>query len=59
MILTTETAMLIEQARILRTLASTFDHPTLKDDLLKLAQKCEALAKAKEVPTQADSSDIS
>ena len=42
---TTEVAMLIEQARILRTLASTFDHPAIREDLLKLAEKCEALAK--------------
>jgi hypothetical protein len=35
-----------EQARVLRTLASVEDHPFIKNDLFKLAQKCEELASA-------------
>jgi hypothetical protein len=41
-----EAMMLHEQARVLRTLASVADHPLIKDDLFKLAAKCEELASA-------------
>ena len=40
----TEAAILIEQARILRTLAPTFDHPVIRDDVLRLAETSEGLA---------------
>jgi hypothetical protein len=33
-----------EQARVLRTLAATFEIPTIREQLLALAEKCEALA---------------
>jgi hypothetical protein len=39
-----------EQAAILRRLAESFDVPALKNDLLKLAQRCEEMAA--EVATQ-------
>jgi len=35
-----------EQAEILRNLASSFDIPTIREELLALAKKCEALAEA-------------
>jgi hypothetical protein len=41
-----EATMLHEQARVLRTLASVADHPLIKSDLFKLAEKCEELASA-------------
>ena len=41
-----EVTMLHEQARVLRTLASIADHPLIRGDLLKLAEKCEELASA-------------
>src|ERR1700741_3402781 len=40
----TEAAILLEQARILRTLAPTFDHPIIRDDVLRLAETAEGLA---------------
>jgi hypothetical protein len=40
------TARLRTQARILRTLASTFDMPGTQEQLLALAARCEELAKA-------------
>lgn len=40
----TEAATLLEQARRLRDLAHKLDHPILKDDLLRLAERCEELA---------------
>jgi hypothetical protein len=33
-----------EQARVLRTLAATFEIPAIREQLLALAEKCEALA---------------
>ena len=33
-----------EQSAILRTLAESFDEPTIRADLLALAQRCERLA---------------
>ena len=41
-----EAIMLHEQARVLRTLASVTDHPIMKNDLLRLSEKCEELASA-------------
>jgi len=35
-----------EQAVILRNLASSFDIPTIREELLALARKCETLAEA-------------
>jgi len=40
----TEAARLLEQARRLRELAPGFDHPIIKDDVLRLAEQCEELA---------------
>lgn len=45
----TEVVMLREQARILRALASTFDDPVLRDDVLRLSETCEQLARAAEL----------
>ncbi len=39
--------MFTEQARILRSLAATFDVDTIKEDLLRLAKRCEDFARAK------------
>lgn len=33
-----------EQARVLRTLAASFDVPQIKEDLLELAERCDQLA---------------
>ena len=41
-----EAMTLREHARVLRTLASVADHPLIKGDLFKLAEKCEELASA-------------
>jgi hypothetical protein len=41
-------ARLREQATILRALAGTFDTPTIRDQLLDLAVRCDELAKAAE-----------
>jgi hypothetical protein len=40
----TEAATLLEQARRLRELARRFDHPIIKDDVLRLAERCAELA---------------
>ena len=40
----TDAVTLLEQARRLRELAPTFDHPIIKDDVLRLAEQCEELA---------------
>ena len=40
--------MLMEQARILRSLAATLDVAAMKEDLRRLAKKCEEIARAKE-----------
>lgn len=37
-----------EQASILRTLAKSFELPTLRGDLIALAKRCEALAEEAE-----------
>lgn len=51
----TEAATLLEQARRLRDLAPKLDRPILKDDLLRLAERCEELAEtAKTSAHQAD-----
>ena len=39
----TEAATLLEQARRLRELAFKLDHPIAKDDVLRLAERCEEL----------------
>ncbi len=46
--------MLMEQARVLRSLAATFDVQSMKEDLLRLAEKCEAFARAKEQQKETD-----
>jgi len=33
-----------EQADVLRAIAQTFDDPVIRGDLLRLAERCEALA---------------
>jgi hypothetical protein len=35
-----------EQAKVLRMLAASFDMPDIRDQLLAMAEKCEALAEA-------------
>jgi hypothetical protein len=40
----TEAATLFEQARRLRELALKLDQPIIKDDVLRLAERCEELA---------------
>jgi hypothetical protein len=40
----TRVGQLREQARILRTLAGSFDIPSIKEQLLALAARCEDLA---------------
>ena len=47
-------SMLIEQARILRSLATTFDECVIREDLRKLAEKCEALAKSVQASAEPD-----
>ncbi len=47
--------MFMEQARILRSLATTFDVDSMKADLLRLAKRCEEFARAKRAKDQADS----
>ena len=42
-------AALREQAKILRTLADSFDIPSIRDELVDLAKSCEALAATIEV----------
>ena len=44
----TRVGVLRERANILRTLAQSFDSPTLQADLLVLAKRCEELAHAAE-----------
>jgi hypothetical protein len=39
--------MFMEQARILRSLATTFEVDTMREDLLRLAKRCEDFALAK------------
>jgi hypothetical protein len=39
-----EAMLLREHARVLRKLASVEHHPRIKDDLNKVAEKCEELA---------------
>jgi hypothetical protein len=43
--------MLLEQARVLRRLAGTFDHPLIRHDLRRLAETCDKLAKGASAPT--------
>jgi hypothetical protein len=52
-----EAMMLHEQARVLRTLASVADHPLIKNDLFKLAEKCEELASAALTSTETYAED--
>ena len=40
----TDAATLLEQARRLRELSHRFDHPIIKDDVLRMAEQCEVLA---------------
>jgi hypothetical protein len=40
----TRVETLKEQIELLRRLATTFDTPSIKQDLLKLADRCECLA---------------
>ena len=54
----TELAMLVEQARILCSLASTFDHPAMREDLLNLAKRCEALARTKQASAQPEPGEV-
>ena len=42
----TEAATLLEQARRLRELAFKLDHPIAKDDVLRLAERCEELVES-------------
>jgi hypothetical protein len=49
----TEAAILLEQARILRTLAPTFDHPIIRDDVLRLAETSLRLPETSEGLAQA------
>ena len=53
----TQAAMLLEQARILRAVAVTFERAIIRDDLLKLAEKCEQMAKAADVSAEDDGKD--
>jgi hypothetical protein len=46
----TEKAMLLEQARVLRRLAASFDHALIRHDLLRLAETCDELAKIASAP---------
>ena len=55
----TQAAMLLEQARILRAVAVTFEREIIRDDLLKLAKKCEQMAKAADVSAEDDGKDES
>jgi hypothetical protein len=48
----TRVGVLRERANILRTLAQSFDSPTLRADLLVLAKRCEEPAHAAEHKTQ-------
>ncbi len=48
----TERDILIEQAQLLRTLADTFDVPTVREDLRKLAKRCEDLARRSDARAQ-------
>lgn len=52
-----EAIMLHEQARVLRTLASVADHPIIKGDLLRLSEKCEALACAELISANTNAGD--
>lgn len=49
--------MFMEQARILRSLADTFDVPSMKEDLLRLAKRCEDFARAKSKRDAEDEAD--
>ena len=50
----TERDILLEQAQLLRSLADTFDAPTVRGDLRRLADRCENLAKRSHAPEQLD-----
>ena len=52
-----EAMMLNEQARVLRTLASLADHPIIKNDLLRLSEKCEKLASAELISAETRAGD--
>ena len=39
--------MFTEQARLLRSLATTFEVDTMREDLLRLAKRCEDFARAR------------
>lgn len=45
--------ILREQASVLRALAASFDIPTMRDRLLELAARCDALARSLEENPQA------
>jgi hypothetical protein len=46
--------MFMEQARILRSLATTFEVDSMKEDLMRLAKRCEEFARSKRVTGQSD-----
>ncbi|HLJ19096.1 MAG TPA: hypothetical protein VKU84_02815 [Stellaceae bacterium] len=48
----TEREILLEQARILRSLAATFEVPAMQEDVRKLAERCDALAMRCDAPEQ-------
>ena len=52
-----EAIMLHEQARVLRTLASVADHPIIKNDLLRLSEKCVELAMAELISAETHAGD--
>ena len=54
----TEAMMLHEQARVLRELASAADQPLIRNDLFKLAEKCEELASAALTSTETYAGDL-
>ena len=50
----TDREILLEQARILRSLAASFDAAGIQDDLRRLAARCDALAKRPNAPKPED-----
>jgi hypothetical protein len=52
-----EAMMLREHARVLRTLASVADQPLIKNDLIRVAEKCEELASAALTSTETYAGD--
>jgi hypothetical protein len=52
-----EAMMLREHARVPRTLASVADQPLIKNDLIRVAEKCEELASAALTSTETYAGD--